>query len=317
MECGATVAHPLVDSESAFAVTQLEKIGVQVENNPGMEFEAKYKKLLSALTEAVFIVDYESGIILYCNAAAFELTAFSKAELFGVNVSSLFCSGSEAVGGSVEQFLGCSEGQAVNAVLMTKLGVKKQVSVRLNTLMFSKRKLIQLIVREVPAKRDVDELLIKIMYKLSGLSPGDSVIYGSHERCFNVFESLLYLKLPSLCIIHGDPQKVIGEHNVPVESVRLLASKSVKGFSVLPNLQELSLEFSKFLSAYKGGVILLDGLEHLIGTYGFATVYQFIQEKHFDLLEHDSFLLMPMNLDALSRVERAYLASEVKIIEGN
>jgi hypothetical protein len=271
--------------------------------------------LLGALGEAVFIVDYESGVILYCNAAAFELTAFSKAELFGAKLGSLFCGAS--VGGSVEQFLGCGEGQSVDATLVTRLGVKREVSVRFSSLMVGGRKLVQLTVREVPGKRDVDELLIKVVYKLSGLSPGDSVIYGSHERCFNVYESLLYLKLPSLCIVHGDPYKLIGGRDVPVESVRLLASKSVKGFSVLPNLQELSLEFSKFLSAYKGGVILLDGLEHLIGTYGFETVYQFIQEKHFDLLEHDSFLLMPMNLDALSRVERAYLASEVKIIEGN
>ncbi|MCX8150837.1 MAG: DUF835 domain-containing protein [Candidatus Bathyarchaeota archaeon] len=278
----------------------------------------KYRKLFDALADPVFIADYDTGVILDCNAASFELTSFSKTELIGVKLASLFCGTAEgSVGGSVERFLGCEEGQVANAMLITKGGEKKAVAVRFDTLMFKRRKIVQLMLKDVTEKRNLEELLVKVVYKLSGLSPGDSVIYGSHERCFNVYESLVCIKLPSLCIVHGDPQKFIAKYDVPVGSVRLLASKSIKGFSVLPNLQELSLELSRFLNVYKRGVVLLDGLEHLISTYGFETVYQFIQEKHFDLLEHDSFLLMPMNLDALSKVERAYLASEVKIIEGN
>ncbi len=312
------MAQPMVDSALPLAVTKLKKMGIQKGGKPLLGGEATYRKLFNTFAEPVFIADYETGVILDCNTASFELTSFSKAELVGVKINSLFYSAPEKIAAaSVEQFLGCTEGQVVNATLITKGGVKKEVAVRFDTLMFNRRKIVRLMFWDVTEKKRLEELLVKVVYKLSGLSPGDSVIYGSHERCFNVYESLVCISLPSLCIVHGDPQKLIDMYDVPVESVRLLASKSIKGFSVLPNLQELSLELSRFLNTYKRGVILLDGLERLISTYGFEAVYQFIQEKHFDLLEHDSFLLMPMNLDALSKVEKAYLASEVKIIEGN
>src|SRR3990172_12014101 len=49
------------------------------------ESESKYRKLFEEALDAIFVADAETGIVVDCNRAATELTAWSKYELVGMH----------------------------------------------------------------------------------------------------------------------------------------------------------------------------------------------------------------------------------------
>ena len=168
--------------------------------------------------------------------------------------------------------------------------------------------------RDVTKQKELGLLNRQLIYRLNNLSPGAGYIVESHEQCFKIYGDLTLHGVAGLCIVREDPAKIVEAYGIKSGEVKLLVSKPLKGFGALADLQAVSLAIAEFLRANSSGVVLLDGLEYLVSTFGFDAVYRFIQEKRFDFLEGGALLLMPVDLATLSEKEKALLTSELKLL---
>jgi len=155
---------------------------------------------------------------------------------------------------------------------------------------------------------------IELTYKLNNLEPGDSYICESHDRCFKVYAELSLHGVPGICLVRDDPGKLVDRYGFDPENVKLLSSRPIKGFEAMNNLQDISRTISSLLKETSGPVILLDGIEYMISLFGFETVYSFLQEKKFDILEANAILLIPVDIGTLDERQRALLSSELKTL---
>jgi len=170
-------------------------------------------------------------------------------------------------------------------------------------------------VQDITEQQNADERVRELVYRLDGVSPGNSYLCESHEQCLKIFVDLTMHNIPSLCIIRENPQELIEHYNLKTENVILLSSRPIAGCKAVDSLQEVSLIMSQFLKESSESIVLLDGLEYLITHFGFNTVYKFLQEKRFDFLEAKAVLLIPVALETLSNQERALLLTELKILK--
>lgn len=165
---------------------------------------------------------------------------------------------------------------------------------------------------DVTEKKHYELKLRDLAYRLNGLKPGGVFIYESHERCFKAYADLTFHGVPGLCLLRRDPEEIIEKYGINPESIRIIASRPLKGYPAIDNLQKVSLAISEFHKENMMGTILLDGLEYLISINGFDQVFRFIQEKHLDFIENKSLLLIPFNLETLQPHQKALLLSETE-----
>ncbi len=145
-------------------------------------------------------------------------------------------------------------------------------------------------------------------------APGDSYICESHDRCFKIFAELSLHGVPGICLVRDDPEKLVERYGFNSEQLMLLSSRSIKGFEALNNLQDISRTISNLLKEGSSPVILLDGIEYMISMFGFEIVYNFLQEKKFDILEADAILMIPIDTLTLDERQKALLSSEMKTL---
>jgi len=153
-----------------------------------------------------------------------------------------------------------------------------------------------------------------LAYRLNSLKPGGCYLSDSHERCLKAYAILSMQGVPGLCIVREDPQSLVENYGINAEEIVLLSSRPFRDFETISNLQAVSLRISQFLESGRG-VVLFDGLEYLITRFGFETVYRFIQEKRFDILESGAVLIVPLDMETLDGREKALLSSEFNMLE--
>jgi PAS domain S-box-containing protein len=170
-------------------------------------------------------------------------------------------------------------------------------------------------VQDITEQRKAEGRVRELVYRLDGVSPGNSYLCESHELCLKIFVDLTLHDIPSLCIIRENPQELIEHYDLKTENIILLSSRPIAGCKAVEGIQEVSLIISQFLKKSSESVVLLDGLEYLITHFGFNTVYKFLQEKRFDFLEAKAVLLIPFALETLNSQERALLLTELKILK--
>jgi len=168
-------------------------------------------------------------------------------------------------------------------------------------------------VQDITELKQLEEERKKIVYQLNNVEAGGCYLSDSYERCFKTYSYLRKFDVPGLCIVRDDPQKIMKEYDLTPEEVRILSSKSIKGFEAISDLQALSLSISDTIKAGES-VVLLNGLEYLIASNGFDRVFNFLQEKRFQFLEAESILLLPFSMETVNEREGALLRSELRIM---
>ena len=168
-------------------------------------------------------------------------------------------------------------------------------------------------VQDITELKQLEEERKKIVYQLNNVEKGGCYFSDSYERCFRTYSYLRKFDVPGLCIVRDDPQKIAREYDLTPEEVRILSSKSIKGFEAISDLQALSLSISDTIKAGES-VVLLNGLEYLIASNGFDRVFNFLQEKRFQFLETESILLLPFSMETVNEREGALLRSELRIM---
>ena len=129
------------------------------------ESEEKYRMLFTGAREAIFIADAESGILLDCNEAACSLIERSKEELIGKHQSILHPP-DELVGEFTESFrrhIASEKGHVLNARVVTKSGVFKDVEIKANVIDFRGKKIIQGFFTDITERKRMETLLQQSM----------------------------------------------------------------------------------------------------------------------------------------------------------
>ncbi|MGA3245244.1 MAG: PAS domain S-box protein [Bacteroidota bacterium] len=131
--------------------------------------EEKYKILFAGAREAIFIAEAESGIILDCNEAACSLIERPKEELIGKHQSTLHPP-DELVGDFSDSFrrhLTNELGHVLNARVVTKCGVFKDVEIKANVLDLRGKKIIQGFFSDITERKQAEMNLWNTLSLLS------------------------------------------------------------------------------------------------------------------------------------------------------
>jgi len=127
------------------------------------ESEEKYRKLFEETTDAIFVADAETGIMIDCNRAASELVGSEKSELIGKHQRILHPP-QEIEGGfskTFKQHLAEKKGQILDAQVITKKGEIKDVAIRASQLEIKGEKRIQGLFRDITDRKKAEEKLRK------------------------------------------------------------------------------------------------------------------------------------------------------------
>lgn len=120
--------------------------------------EEKYRKLFEEATDAIFIADAETGILVDCNRAATELVGMEKSEIIGMHQR--FLHPEETRGqfsDTFKQHLTEKEGQVIEAQIITKNGAIKDVAIKANLLEVNGKKMLRGAFRDITESKKISE----------------------------------------------------------------------------------------------------------------------------------------------------------------
>jgi PAS domain S-box-containing protein len=153
-------------SEFDISESQLEKAkdllrtteSKQAEETP-QESEERYRKMYEEATDAIFLADFETGMLLDCNIAASKLIEREKSEIIGKHQSFLHPVDNIKDGFS-ESFKSHIVGESSELLedrVITKSGQLKDVAIRASKITIKGKKVLQGIFRDVTDRKQAEK----------------------------------------------------------------------------------------------------------------------------------------------------------------
>ncbi len=147
--------------------------------------------------------------------------------------------------------------------------------------------------------------------------PGESWLVDDElpTSVLSIGSNLGSLGRPLMVFSRLPAEKLRSNHSIPNgSSIRLTERPSQEG-DLGPSLEGIMRRIEDFLFANPRAVVVLDGVEFLIGLHGFDRVYDFLRNLSDLVAESDDLLLCPIDGLALSPQERALLQREMKLLD--
>ncbi len=145
------------------------------------------------------------------------------------------------------------------------------------------------------------------------LEPGEAyLVTQGQNRAMKIFTQALSKGHPGLCITRTYPDKLKESWDLDGALVYWLTHDGTKAKGAVQSLEDMEARVRKFLNRADKGVILLDGLEYLFVQYSFTEVMKLLQGMRDALPERGAKLIIPIDLLALVRRQRALLTREFR-----
>ncbi|MFQ5552842.1 MAG: DUF835 domain-containing protein [Thermoplasmata archaeon] len=145
------------------------------------------------------------------------------------------------------------------------------------------------------------------------LEPGEAyLVTQGQNRAMKVFTQALSKGHPGLCITRTYPDKLKESWDLDGAQVYWLTDDGTKAKGAVQSLEDMQMRVSKFLDGGEKGVILLDGLEYLFVQYSFTEVMKLLQSLRDAMPSSGARLIIPIDLLALVRRQRALLTREFR-----
>jgi PAS domain S-box-containing protein len=151
--------------------------------------EEKYRKMFEEATDAIFIADAETGILIDCNRAATELVGREKSEIIGMHQRSLHPEekGHGKFSRTFTQHFTNKEGIMFEDQIVTKNGEVKDVSIKGNLFEVNGRKMLRGSFRDITESKKISEqahfqarLLNAVGQAIIGTDIDGNIIYWNH-----------------------------------------------------------------------------------------------------------------------------------------
>ncbi|MEE8232904.1 MAG: DUF835 domain-containing protein [Thermoplasmata archaeon] len=145
------------------------------------------------------------------------------------------------------------------------------------------------------------------------LEPGEAyLVTQGQNRAMKIFTQALSKGHPGLCITRTYPDKLKESWDLDGALVYWLTDDGTKAKEAVQSLEDMEARVRKFLNRADKGVILLDGLEYLFVQYSFTEVMKLLQGMRDAMPERGAKLIIPIDLLALVRRQRALLTREFR-----
>ncbi len=165
-------------------VTEHRKMEQQIK-----ESEEKYRKMFEEATDAIFIANAETGILVDCNRAATELVGRKKSEIIGMHQRSLHPK--EVIKGKVsrtfEQHRTDKEGIVIEDQIITKNGEIRDVTIKGNVFEVNGKKMLRGVFRDITESKKISEkayfqarLLNAVGQAIIATDTNGNIIYWNH-----------------------------------------------------------------------------------------------------------------------------------------
>jgi hypothetical protein len=143
------------------------------------------------------------------------------------------------------------------------------------------------------------------------LNSGSSyVVEDNVDLAYDIFTNSIMSGVEGLCITRILPEKIRRKYGLKKTPIVWLTSESVKDERAINNLQDLSILISNYVEKAEKPIILIDGIEYLTSSYGFNSVYQFLQSKRSQIESSDGTLIIPFFKDAFEPKETRLIERE-------
>ncbi|MBD19264.1 MAG: hypothetical protein CMB13_06490 [Euryarchaeota archaeon] len=147
--------------------------------------------------------------------------------------------------------------------------------------------------------------------------PGESWLVDDElpDSVLSIGSNLGSLGRPLMVFSRLPPEKLRSKYSIPNVSSILLTERPTQDGELGPSLEGIMRRIEDYLFANPRAVVVLDGIEFLIGLHGFDRVYDFLRNLSDLVAESDDLLLCPFDGLALSPQERALLQREMKLLD--
>jgi|GEM_PF-1433442 len=147
--------------------------------------------------------------------------------------------------------------------------------------------------------------------------PGESWLVDDElpDSVLSIGSNLGSLGRPLMVFSRLPPERLRSKHSIPNGSSIRLTERPAQEGDLGPSLEGIMRRIEDFLFANPRAVVVLDGIEFLIGLHGFDRVYDFLRNLSDLVAESDDLLLCPIDGLALSPQERALLQREMKLLD--
>ena len=161
----STSGIPIVDKKGNFLgyrgadtdVTEQKRIEQTL-----IESEEKYRKLFEEAMDAIFVADFETGILIDCNSAAAKLIGRSKSELIGMHQRFLHPEEeNEEFGRTFAQHRADKKGQVIEDHIITKSGEVRDVTIKPSLIEINGKKIVQGMFRDITEQKKTEQVISK------------------------------------------------------------------------------------------------------------------------------------------------------------
>jgi hypothetical protein len=154
----------------------------------------------------------------------------------------------------------------------------------------------------------------------NGLTIGYSYLIQEErvENSFKIFSHLINSsEFTGLCFTRTNPRKIREKFNLDnVQMMWLTDQESEKETVVSPSLEGIIYIIEEFMDIGAKTILLIDGMEYLIGNNGFNPVLRFIRRLIDKISETETILLITISPDTMDERELKLLEREMEPIAG-
>ena len=147
--------------------------------------------------------------------------------------------------------------------------------------------------------------------------PGQSWLVDDEipDSVLGMASNLVALGRPLLVFSRLPPDRLRSKFGIHESSSVRLTERPINSTDIGPSLEGIMRKIEDFFFANPRAVVVIDGLEFLIGLHGFDRVYDFTRNLTDLVAESDDLLLCPIDGLAMSSQERSLLQREMEMLD--
>lgn len=155
--------------------------------------------------------------------------------------------------------------------------------------------------------------------------PGSEILPGmvamidsqSPERIFALGAHLGHIGHPLLVISRIPGNRLEDDFALPISLTKWLTEKGEGEQVCKATLEDIRREIEGFLFGTERAVIILDGLEFLVGLHGFDRTVELVRSLIDSITTQSHLLMIPADLDVFTSRQRAILLREVDVLDNS